>query len=64
MQLRLDGVAGKLDVSSGGRKEDLRVSALEALWHNAQVAVLLPIAVWALAVGTGAYRLYRDFAAA
>jgi len=64
MQLRLDGVAGKLDVSSGGVKQDMRVSALEAVWHNAQVAVLLSIAVWAVAVGTGAYRLYRDFSAA
>jgi hypothetical protein len=63
MQLRFDGVAGKLDVSSGGVKEDLRLSAMEALWHNAQVAVLLSIAVWVIAVGTGAYRLYRDFAA-
>jgi hypothetical protein len=64
MNLRLDGVAGKVDVSSGGVKEDLRASALEALWHNAQAAVLLSIAVWALSVSTGAYRLYRDFVAA
>jgi hypothetical protein len=61
IQVRFDGVAGKLDVSSGGVAQDLRVSALEALWHNAQAAVLLSIAVWAIAVSTGASRLYRDF---
>ena len=64
IELRLDGVAGKLDVSSGGMKQDLRLSVLEALWHNAQIAVLLSIGVWAATVGMGAYRLYRDVAAA
>ena len=64
MDLRLDGIAGKVDLSSGGLKEDLRVTALGALWHNAQAAVLLSIAVWAVSVSTGAYRLYRDFATA
>ena len=64
MDLRLDGVAGKVYVSSGGGKEDLRVTALDALWYSAQAAVLLSIAAWALCVSTGAYRLYRDFATA
>jgi hypothetical protein len=64
MDLRLDGVAGKADLSSGGLREDLRVTVLDALWHNAQVVVLLSIAVWAVSVSTGAYRLYRDFATA
>jgi hypothetical protein len=64
IDLRLDGVAGKVYVSSGGGKKDLRVTALDALWYSAQAAVLVSIAAWALCVSTGAYRLYRDFATA
>jgi type IV secretory pathway TrbD component len=61
LQVRLVGEPREMVLVSGGLTRDLRLTLLETLWNNAQVAVLVSIAVWATSISAGAYRLYREF---
>jgi len=60
MDLRVEGVAGRIDRSSRAVKEDLRLTALDTLWHRARAVVLLVIVAWAASISLGTYKLYRD----
>ncbi len=62
LELRLEGVAGKIDIVSAGARRDHRLSLFDMLWHGTRTAVLFAILVWGVAVSIGAYRLYREFA--
>lgn len=60
MTLRLDAVAGRIEISSGGERRDFRLTALDRLWHNARVIVLLVDAAWVASVAFGAYKYIQD----
>jgi hypothetical protein len=60
MDVRLAGRLSEVALTSGAQTHDLRLTAFQAVWHNAQLVVLFSVAAWALSVSAGAYRLYRD----
>ena len=62
LELRLEGMAGKIDTVSAGARQDRRLSLFDRLWHGTRATVLFAVVVWALSVSIGAYRLYREFA--
>ena len=64
MDLRMEGVAGRIERSSHAMKEDLRLTAFHALRNRAPVVVLLAITVWAASILFGIYKLYRNALAA
>jgi hypothetical protein len=61
LEVRLVGKPREMILVSGGLTRDLRLTFLETVWNNAQVAVLVSIAIWATSISAGAYRLYREF---
>ena len=60
MDLRVEGVAGRIDRSSRAVKEDLRLTAFDTLWYRARAVVLLAIIAWAASISVGSYMLYTN----
>jgi TIR domain-containing protein len=59
MDLRLEGVAGQVERSAGGVKQDLRLTAFDALMHQARWVVLVAALTWMALVSFGVYRIYK-----
>jgi len=59
MDLRLDGVAGRVERSAGGVKQDLTLTALDALLHRARWVLLIAGLTWILLTSLGVFRIYR-----
>ena len=59
MDLRLEGVAGQVERSAGGVKQDLRLTAFDALLHQARWVVLIAVLTWMALVSFGVHRIYN-----
>jgi hypothetical protein len=59
MDLRLEGVAGHVERSAGGVKQDLRLTAFDALLHQARWVVLIAVLTWIALVSFGVHRIYK-----
>jgi hypothetical protein len=61
MHLVADGMAKQIRTKDGQIPVQHRLTALDALWHNARLAVLFTIVSAVFTVSLGAYRLWKDF---
>jgi hypothetical protein len=59
LDLRLVGVAGRVERSAGGVKQDLTLTALDALLHRARWVLLIAGLTWLVLTSLGVFRIYR-----
>jgi hypothetical protein len=56
-----DGMAKQIRTKSGQIPIQRRLTAFDALWHNARLAVFFTIIAAAFTTSLGAYRLWKEF---
>jgi hypothetical protein len=61
MHLVGNGMAKEIRTKHGQIQVQHRLTALDALWHNARLAVLFTIITTAFSISLGAYRLWKEF---
>ena len=61
MQLIGDGMVKRIRTKTGQIPIQYRLTAFDALWHNARLAVLFTIAAAVFSTTLGAYRLWKEF---
>jgi hypothetical protein len=61
MHLIANGMAKQIRTKDGQIPVQHRLTALDALWHNARLAVLFTIITAVLSASLGAYRLWKEF---
>lgn len=61
MHLVADGMAKQIRTKDGQIPVQHRLTALDALWHNARLAVLFTIITAVFTISLGAYRLWKEF---
>jgi hypothetical protein len=59
LDLRLEGMVGHADRASGGAKQDLTSTALDALWYRFPWIVLTVVLLWAILIAVGMYKFFR-----
>ncbi len=61
MHLVADGMAKQIRTKDGQIPVQHRLTALDALWHNARLAVVFTIITAVFSASLGAYRLWKEF---
>jgi TIR domain len=61
MHLVADGMAKQIRTKNGQIPVQHRLTALDALWHNARLAVVFTIITAVFTASLGAYRLWKEF---
>ena len=61
MQLRGAGLIKQIRTKTGQIPIQYRLTAFDALWHNARLAVLFTIVAAVFSASLGAYRLWKEF---
>ena len=61
MHLVADGMAKQIRTKDGQIPVQHRLTALDALWHNARLAVVFTIITAVFTASLGAYRLWKEF---
>jgi hypothetical protein len=59
LDVRLEGVVGRADRASGGAKQDLTSTALDAIWYGSRSVVLVVALLWAILISAGMYKFLR-----